>query len=133
MTDYLRTARRLRARFAGRPARLQQELRQLNRDVSPAVDPLPDPTPARIFSESVAAAMEGPVLRYSARQRLLKQARRMGIERFEANLLIAAVQHRMGIRWDQAATPAGNRWVNPVAIILGVQALVGTLLWLAMR
>ena len=35
------------------------------------------------------------MLRYSARQRLIEHAATLGIRRFDANLLIAAVQHRL--------------------------------------
>jgi len=44
----------------------------------------------------VADHMTGRVLRYSARQALIHHATRLGIGRFEANLIIAAVQHRAG-------------------------------------
>jgi len=59
------------------------------------------PSPARdadgaaaVLATAVAAAMDGTVLRYSARLALLQQGAAMGIGRFEANLIIAAVQHR---------------------------------------
>jgi hypothetical protein len=51
-----------------------------------------EPPTAERFAGMVLAKMEGRLLRYSARLSLLKQAAAMGIERFEANLIIAAVQ-----------------------------------------
>jgi hypothetical protein len=51
---------------------------------------------ARNFADLVAARMIGTVLPFSERESLVKAAARHGINRFEANLLIAAVQHQMG-------------------------------------
>ena len=130
--EYVRRARRLRARWAGKPERLQRELGELSRQSSAARLPGNDPGPARVFSEAAAAAMEGPVLRYSARQGLMKLARRLGIERFEANLLIAAVQHRVGARWDQRN---GERigtmgWVMMGALVqAGILGIIAAMWW----
>jgi hypothetical protein len=51
---------------------------------------------ARNFADLVAARMVGTVLPLSERESLVKAAARHGINRFEANLLIAAVQNQMG-------------------------------------
>jgi hypothetical protein len=51
---------------------------------------------ARNFADLVAARMVGTVLPFSERESLVKAAARHGINRFEANLLIAAVQNQMG-------------------------------------
>ena len=51
------------------------------------------PSPARTFAERVAAALEGPVLRYGKRRGLIADSKGLGIGEFEANLIIAAVQH----------------------------------------
>lgn len=48
------------------------------------------------FADEVADALDGRDLRYSQRLRLLKRADHFGIRRFDANLVIAMVQHRMG-------------------------------------
>jgi hypothetical protein len=86
------------------------------------------------FSRAVAQAMEGPILRYSRRQRLLQLAARLGVGRFEANLIIARVQHQTRHaslpRAPRPATPAAaprdwSRW-TPLATGLSLQAL---LLW----
>jgi len=45
------------------------------------------------FASAVRECLDGPVLRYSLRKALLKQASRLGVGRFEANLVIAEVQH----------------------------------------
>ncbi len=52
---------------------------------------------ARNFADLVAARMIGTVLPFSERESLVRAAARNGINRFEANLLIAAVQHQMGV------------------------------------
>lgn len=41
--------------------------------------------------------MEGSELRYSQRLHLLRRAQHHGVGRFDANLIIAMVQHRMGL------------------------------------
>ena len=48
------------------------------------------------FAQEVADSLDGRDLRYSQRLKLLKRASNFGIKRFDANLIIAMVQHRMG-------------------------------------
>jgi len=90
--DYCRTARRLRHRLAHAPVRLHRSLRALPPIVS--VEPIAPATPHDRFAAAVIASLEGTTLRYSRRIVLLKQAATLGIERFEANLVIATVQHQ---------------------------------------
>src|SRR4051794_28413515 len=52
------------------------------------------PDAFRSFAREVAHATTGPVLRYSHRLQLLELAKRGGIDRFDANLIIAAIEHR---------------------------------------
>jgi hypothetical protein len=95
--DYRRAARHLRHRFRDNPAQLQRSLRRLSESQPPPLAHLreaPD-DPADRFAHAVVAAMDGPVLRYSARQLLLHQAARLGLGRFESNLIIAAIEHRL--------------------------------------
>jgi hypothetical protein len=112
--DYVRAARRLRARFGGDLAKIHASLQRLN-----------DPSPSRIFwpiarsndwsasailgrrgpaarafADRVLNRLVGPLLTWTDRQILLGQAADLGLRRFEANLIIAAVQH---------AQPAGGR------------------------
>jgi hypothetical protein len=114
-TAYCRQARRLRAKFRRDPGRLQVALRELSAvadagarrarvhcvpETSAAEAELIEtgrrfvPADARVFSARVAAALSDGVLRYADRKDLLQEAARAGIGRFEATLLIAAVQHR---------------------------------------
>ena len=46
-----------------------------------------------LFITEVEAAVEGDVLRYTNRQRLIARAGALGIKRFDANLLIASALH----------------------------------------
>jgi hypothetical protein len=78
--------------------------------------------------------MDGPVLRYSHRTGLIRTAERSGIGRFEANLIIAAVQHEAGER--AAALPVEQRprsrasWM-PIAIaVIATQAVIALGAWL---
>lgn len=50
-------------------------------------------TDVRPFLRQVRQSLDGNLLHYTDRIRLLAQAERVGIARFEANMLIATVQH----------------------------------------
>lgn len=101
---YRQAARRIRARLGHRPAAMMEALRDLavaaDRAAAAQHNQQPtkgDPRPfsaSEAFSQLVLDHLEGPVLRFSVRQKLLRQAAEMGIGRFEANLLIALVEHR---------------------------------------
>ena len=91
---------------------------------------------AGAFAAEVEAALEGPVLRYSQRRRLLKAAARAGVGRFEANLIIAAVQHRRraegtGARVVAAETGGGGRDVGLwcAGLVAVVQATIAWGAW----
>ena len=102
VSAYCRQARRLRGTLAHQPARMHRKLRELS--VRAAQVGVPDgaavsresrpiASKAQAFAERVAAGLDGPVLRYATRRTLLRDAGRTGIGTFEANLIIAAVQH----------------------------------------
>jgi hypothetical protein len=57
----------------------------------------PRSSEARNFADLVAARLLGTVLPFSERESLVRTAARHDISRFEANLIIAAVQHQMGM------------------------------------
>ena len=97
--DYRRCARRLRAAHPDNPARLQPALKQLARAMDDQRTTFPGledqfDTPARGFAGEVSSHIAGKSLRYSDRLKLLARADELGIGRFEANLIIALVQHR---------------------------------------
>jgi hypothetical protein len=93
--EYRRRARRLRAMHGHDLGALHYALSQLAQETDKVAAPPPkEEGPAASFGRLVAQQLEGPVLRYSRRQALLREAERRGIGRFEANLIIAAVQHQ---------------------------------------
>jgi len=125
-TRYVRGARRLRAKLAGRPGPLHRALRELSPPTVEAI--LEEPTPAEQLAQCVVEKLEGGLLRYSARLRLLKEAREMGIERFEANLIIAAVQSR----YPRTIPRAEGRKIGSAAItamVALVQAVIFATAW----
>jgi len=119
--QYRRAARRMRARFAHRPADLHRALGALSKTYDSSWKKETEPTIPRqvvtvrtlprvekeptaghllndvetIFEKSVRDAVHDRVLRYSQRQALLKLAGRLKIERFRANLIIAMAQHEI--------------------------------------
>lgn len=150
---YVRQARRLRGSLAGRPEKLYRSLRQLSdrQDQQfPVVDslktrrrnlPIPVPATSRTFASGsqahvdefasyVASQLEGQVLRYSLRLKLLKAANRLGIGRFHANLVIAAVEHQQGLF---VPVPAPRRIQGksllPLAVFVATQCIILLLAW----
>jgi hypothetical protein len=128
---YVRQARRLRATYTAQPGRLHAALRNL----SPAAEPAPGAADDSIaqFAKGVGALLsrENGLLRYSARLELLRVAQRMGIERFAANLIIAAVQQRIRprpvVRVRRAAVAASGGW-SVGAMALAAVAIEGLVL-----
>jgi hypothetical protein len=83
----------------------------------------------RLFADEVAETIDAPqVLRYSNRQRLLRRARQLGVGRFDANLIIAAVQHRRGDE-RRSQAPEGvrlnpSKWLRFAALLIAVQLVL---------
>jgi hypothetical protein len=88
------------------------------RSVAASVTPV---DPSADFAEWLLGQLEGPVLRYSARLRLLKEAERRGLGRFEANLIIAGALHRVGMGQEYEMRPRGE-WIAPVLAFLLLQS-----------
>lgn len=135
--DYRREARRIRGRLADRPIERYAALRELSsrqdsiaamRDDSPLVVP---PSQAATFAALVSERLEGRVLTYSRRLELLATAQDLGVGRFEANLIIAAVQHRLAAaRTSIEPAPAGSfRKALPIVGFLLVQSFILISLW----
>lgn len=148
--DYLRSVRRLRGRYADRPAELHRRLIVLSRTRSGPPAPSDNPpsrsvrsrvihtqglstppvTPLRAdaqaeFAELVAGRIEAGILRYSSRVELLAAARRMGLGRFEANLAIATVQHRMKRQHEEHfPKPSHDDRYLLVGFAIAVQAVI---------
>jgi hypothetical protein len=138
--EYIRQARRLRHRHRHDPARLQQSLHRLAGGSHISVRPGAAGGAPAVLTAEVEQAMEGPILRYDERARLLRRARQLGIERFEANLLIATIQHRRRQAGccapDRPGVRQGRVWsvwgilglalaVEAAAILVGWWAILG--------
>jgi hypothetical protein len=136
---YRSQARRIRARLADRPRAMHQALRALNQQAEPrpaarvsrAVADVAAPIGAQEqFLQLVFDHLDGSLLRYSVRTRLIRQAERMGIGRFDANLLIATAQHRRRKMVPTAeATDAGPRRWAVVASAVAVQGAILVSAW----
>jgi hypothetical protein len=117
--ELVRAARRLRGGYFNRPAEMHRRLRGLgtvSREVSKEV------SPERDFATLVMARIQAGVLRYSDRQTLLAAAAKMGIGRFDANLLIAMAQHRHKAT-NRPAQTKSHRW-HLIAIAVLVQIVI---------
>jgi hypothetical protein len=150
---YRAAARLLRGSFASDPVRLQRSLLELarredarrdaaSRRADPVVSALHgmvNGEAAERFAELVRQHLGGPVLCYEDRQSLLRAAARLGIGRFDANLIIAAMQHRAEGKHIpvRSATVGGSRldakWWPAVTVALAVEATLSVLAWWALR
>lgn len=85
------------------------------------------------FAREVADALDGPDLRYSQRLKLLKRAHHFGIRRFDANLIIAMVQHRMQHAPRSSDSPR-RAWLPAVTTFAITQGLiVAAAYWLLVK
>lgn len=93
----------------------------------PRVAPLTEnaePNGVRAFAQQVALATAGPCLRYSQRLHLFALANEAGITRFDANLIIAAIEHRAG-KNRATVEPATATWslARPSMLLSAAAAL----------
>jgi hypothetical protein len=89
---------------------------------------------ARDLADLAATRMLGSTLPWTQRQFLLHQATRRNIGRFEANLIIAAVQHHLAQNPPAADAPMpaqAPRFHVPVGLLTFciVQAAIATIAW----
>jgi hypothetical protein len=89
------------------------------------------PETTRRFSRLVRDHLEGQILRFDQRQLLIRAAGRMGIDRFQATLIIAAVQHAQPSQGDADETPAASvaGWAPRLVLFLVIQAAITIALW----
>jgi hypothetical protein len=88
-------------------------------------------TPADEFTSQILGRIRNGVLTYSDRLELLEEAGMLGIGRFDANLIIAAVQHRCGAR-GAVEIPRMRRRIRALDVVgafLAVQVLILFLAW----
>ena len=87
---------------------------------------------ARTFADLVASQLVDTVLPLSQRESLIRLAARQGINRFEANLIIAAVQNQLGVGRKRPAPPPPKRAFRiaaGIAMFLVIQAGIVAAAW----
>ncbi len=81
------------------------------------------------FAALAAGYIDAPVLPYDQRKRLMAAAAGMGVERFEANLVLALLQHRRG-QAEADARPAHRTFsAKIVALFLAMETLIALTAW----
>jgi hypothetical protein len=135
---YRAGARRLRHHFRDDPAAKLAALRALSiaRDRTErgriAVARVATSNCVEEFTDRVTCELlPGGPLRYSRRLALLNRARRLGINRFDANLMIAAVQNRAP-RQRSAAPLRHSRLMLPLFAFALIQSAIVAGAWLAL-
>ncbi|MGA2497733.1 MAG: hypothetical protein ABSH20_08330 [Tepidisphaeraceae bacterium] len=88
-----------------------------------------------VFIDEVRQRLDGRVLRYSCREELLSRAEELGIGRFDANLLIASVQHHAsaGTKRMLRQQRRAPSMIAMASAALVLQSIVLLGLWLILR
>jgi hypothetical protein len=97
------------------------------RDEEPRRSPISsstNPSEVRAFAQQVALATTGPCLRYSQRLQLFALANQAGITRFDANLIIAAIEHRAGKNRADVEPGDARKSLTRPSILLSAAAAV---------
>jgi hypothetical protein len=84
----------------------------------------------------VSKNLRPPVLRYSHRLELLREAQRLGVGRFEAHLIIATAVYRLGVAQTEARAQSPSwleRWAVPLTACAAVQGLIAAGAWWLVR
>ncbi|CAN5598278.1 hypothetical protein BH09PLA1_BH09PLA1_32810 [soil metagenome] len=105
--------------------RAAQRVRPRESDPRPGViSAAVEPGSVRDFARHVALATTGPFLRYSQRLQLFGLATQAGISRFDANLIIAAIEHRAGRnRTDVQVARPGRALARPSVVFSAAAAV----------
>lgn len=120
--NYRRQARKLRHIHRRDPHRMHQALKELSQSHDQQASSWA--TPSEQFTELVRKIAAGQIIRYSLRQQLLSRASELGIERFQANLIIATVQHEcQPAHFDPRPIPR-PKWLIPLLIFSVVETLL---------
>jgi hypothetical protein len=140
--ELCRQARRLRASYGHDPVQMHRQLSQLSLADKPA-EPLPPAIPEdeevwplisgeqafRRLVERTLSSDHFTILRYSQRLSLLKEAVERGITRFDANLIIASVEHQL-INDRPDTTADLNSWRLSVWVMFAtLQSLITAGVW----
>ena len=135
---YRRCARRLRGNLDGNPAELYRSLRELSDGYDKQYSKAGSRTglfapsrPAEDFASRILQKIRNGVLSYSDRLHLLKIAQEMDISRFDANLIIAAVQHRVQAKASPKARASRFHLpgIESVIAFAAVQASILFVVW----
>lgn len=137
---YRHQARRLRRLYGDNPTLLHNRLQQLaatqskKQAVTPANPSLTTDSPvAWFFADRVALRLQAGLVLYSDRLALLKEAQSLGIQRFEANLIIAVTEHRhRPTPTSPRPAPVKRRWILPTALALTFQSLILAFIYYAL-
>jgi len=130
---YRREARRLRGRLSRQPVELYRSLRDLSdrhdRIYAELAEQAPiEQSPTSAFADQVFESLEDGILPFSRRLALLGAAEEFGIGRFQANLIIAAVQHQHGAA-DGDEPRQRQLCLLPILVFLLVQSLILAGIW----
>ena len=87
------------------------------------------PAAVRGFARAVADRLSGGTLRWDDRRDLVARAARLGIDRFEANLIIAGVQHAADAGDDLLADDAAGWRSGVVAFALAQASILAAVWW----
>ncbi len=97
---------------------------------------------ARAFADRVAASLVAGILPQTMRQKLIRRAMHQNISRFEANLIIAAVQHRLGtglVAESPIVPPVIQSKASPhsfgprLACFAAAEIIIAVSIWLLVR
>ena len=98
-----------------------------------------DPAVVRGYAKAASDAMGHGPLTLAERSRLLSRGERLGIRRFDANLILAAVEQQRDASGDHFSdvipiTPERRSWVVRVIMAaVGLQAAIATGAWWLLR
>ena len=85
------------------------------------------------FARQVALATNGPILRYSQRLELLALANDAGIARFDANLIIAAIENRRDVCLTPSPARSSRQGRIPTLLAAaGLQAVLIAFAWIVL-
>jgi hypothetical protein len=155
---YSRRARQIRARFAGQPGAMHLALRGLAERSDRKPWQRPDPSLRRsgsgavpaLPSSSVCTALErgfagfisdrlasGPFT-FSDRMKLLQSAERIGMSRFQANLIVSLAQHSAGTtprpaeEVDRLGRNRATAW-KYIIVALATELIIAGSIYLSLR